>query len=94
MAADFLVARGATVVAHNVRAGRGEIDLLVRWGRELVAVEVKARVGADPRPSFSSDKARKVRATMRLLAPRPHRLDLVAVEVGQAGVGVRWLPGV
>jgi putative endonuclease len=94
LAAEFLAARGATLVARNVRAGPGEIDLLVQWGRELVAVEVKARVGADPRPSFTSEKARRVRDTMRLLSPRPHRLDLVAVEVGQAGVDVRWVPGV
>ncbi|MGI9649130.1 MAG: YraN family protein [Acidimicrobiia bacterium] len=94
LAADFLVARGATFVDRNVWAGRGEVDLLVRWDRKLVAVEVKTRLGADPRLAFTFDKARKVRDTMRLLSPRPSRLDLVAVEVGRAGAEVRWIPGV
>jgi Holliday junction resolvase-like predicted endonuclease len=82
------------LVGRNVRAGRGEIDLLVRWQGKLVAVEVKTRLGSDPRPSFTRDKARRVRATMRLLSPRPQRLDLVTVEAGQAGAGIRWVPGV
>jgi len=82
------------VVGRNVRAGRGEIDLLVRWDGKLVAVEVKTRQGGDPRTSFTRDKASKVRATMKRLKPRPQRLDLVAVEVGPAGADIRWLPGV
>ena len=77
-----------------MRAGRGEIDLLVRWARKLVAVEVKTRLGADPRPSFTAHKARIGRTAMGLLSPRPHRLDLVAVEVDGAGVDIRWIPGV
>lgn len=94
LAADYLVERGAVVVGRNVRAGRGEIDLLVRWDGKLVAVEVKTRQGGDPRTSFTRDKASKVRATMKRLKPRPQRLDLVAVEVGPAGADIRWLPGV
>ena len=81
-------------MGRNVRAGPGEIDLLARWGSTLVAVEVKTRLGRDPRESFTPDKARRVRATIGRLYPRPRRLDLVAVELSAAGAEIRWVPGV
>lgn len=43
LAAEFLVARGLTIVARNFRARRGEIDLIARDGATLVFVEVRLR---------------------------------------------------
>ena len=43
MAAEFLVARGLTIVARNFRIRRGEIDLIARDGDTLVFVEVRLR---------------------------------------------------
>jgi Holliday junction resolvase-like predicted endonuclease len=82
------------VVGRNIRSGRGEIDLLVRWPGLLVAVEVKTRAGADPRTAYTDDKSRAVRQAARLLRPRPRRLDLIAVELGRQAVDIRWVPGV
>ena len=42
-AARHLVRRGYRIVARNVRAGGVELDLVVRRGRIIVFVEVKAR---------------------------------------------------
>ncbi|HEX9704006.1 MAG TPA: YraN family protein [Gemmatimonadales bacterium] len=41
----YLETRGFTVVAHRFRAGRIEIDLVVRRGDLVAFVEVKARRG-------------------------------------------------
>jgi len=81
-------------VGRNVRAGRGEIDLLVRLDANLVAVEVKTRASGDARAAYSADQARNVAETARRLRPAPNRLDLITVAVGAAGVDIRWIPGV
>ena len=47
IAADFLVARGLTIVARNFRCRRGEIDLIARDGETLVFVEVRLRSRRD-----------------------------------------------
>ncbi|MBT8192460.1 MAG: YraN family protein [Acidimicrobiia bacterium] len=94
LAATFLEERGAVVLGRNVRAGRGEIDLLVRLDSTLVAVEVKTRAGGDPRQAYTAEKARKVDETAGRLTPSPGRVDLIAVAVGRAGVDIRWIPGV
>ena len=43
MAAEFLVARGLTIVTRNFRTRLGEIDLIARDGATLVFVEVRLR---------------------------------------------------
>jgi len=43
LAAQFLAARGLTIVARNFRTRHGEIDLIAREGATLVFVEVRRR---------------------------------------------------
>lgn len=74
--------------------GADEIDLLVAWGRLLVAVEVKTRLGGDPADQFTPAKAARFRRAGQGLRPQPGRYDLVTVSAGRRGVEVRWLPGV
>jgi len=88
-----LVRRGATLVAANLRHGKGEIDLLVQLGGRTVAVEVKTRRVGDPLDSFTADKRRALGRTAAGLVPRPSRIDLVAISAGPDGVAVRWVPG-
>ena len=82
------------MLAHNVKVGADEIDLLVAWGGLLVAVEVKTLVGRDPSEEFTPAKADRFRRAGRGLRPAPARFDLVTVCLRRDGVGVRWLPGV
>lgn len=94
IAERFLIGRGAQLVGRNVRAGRGEIDLLMRMGRRLVAVEVKTRIGHDPRTAFDPAKAERTAAAARRLRRRPQRMDLVTVRLDRLGARVHWIPGV
>jgi Holliday junction resolvase-like predicted endonuclease len=74
--------------------GRGEIDLLVAWDDQLVAVEVKTRLQGDPQDAFTAAKAARFRRAGAGLRPGPRRYDLITVVVGRGGVELRWLPGV
>ena len=76
-----------------MRIGRGELDLIVAFGEEIVAVEVKAGSGRnDPIHHFSEEKERQVRS---LAATRGiGRVDLVSVVRSANGFTVRWLPRV
>lgn len=73
--------RGYRVVARNARARCGEIDLVVRRGREVVAVEVRSRRtgdGDDAADSIQAGKRGRVRRTMAFwLAFRPEDYDEV-----------------
>ena len=82
--------RGYRVLAANVRAGRNELDIVLRRGRRLVFCEVKARSGedyGDPREAVGPEKERRVRRAAEIwLAGNPELLELeIAFEV----VGVR-----
>jgi putative endonuclease len=95
LAADFLIRRGAHIVARNLRVGRGEIDLVVGFGGLRAAVEVKtSQTGGldDPSYAFTVAKARQVRRLAGEIGIS--RIDLVAVKLGRDGVGIRWAPHV
>src|SRR5215210_4111825 len=82
--------RGWSVLAANARAGGNELDVVVRRGRKLVFVEVKARSGSgfgDPWEAVGPEKARRVRrAAEAWLAARP---ELHELEVAFEAVAVR-----
>lgn len=90
-AAEYLSQEGLELIDRNVRAGRGEIDLIMMDGTTLVFVEVRARkTGAwvSAAESISSSKRQKVIETAeRLLAEKPAwrrcscRFDVVAVHL-------------
>jgi putative endonuclease len=57
----FLLSRGWEVTAHRFRAGRSELDLVIRKGRLVAFVEVKARQGdgfGDPLEAVTGPKRR------------------------------------
>ena len=82
--------RGYRILGTNVRAGRNELDLIVRRGRCLTFVEVKQRRGSGFGGAFgavNAEKRRRVRAGARAwLSRNPQRpdirigFDVVAVE--------------
>jgi putative endonuclease len=82
--------RGYTVLDANVHAGGSELDLILRRGRRLVFVEVKARSYddfGDALEAVGPEKGRRVRrAAEAFLASRP---ELKELEVAFEAVAVR-----
>jgi sugar transferase (PEP-CTERM system associated) len=101
LAAAGLRRAGYVVVARNLRTRHGEIDLLVRRGRDYAAVEVKAR-REHPAPERCVDAeqldrvARALRAVASQLRPRPRclRIDVVSVRWSANGEDLLHFPGV
>lgn len=103
LACRHLERSGLALLERNARAGRGEIDLVMRKGDMLVFVEVRARASGAPvtaAESLSPAKCAKVRETaQRLITQRPEwqslfcRFDVVAVTIpdGNGKPHVDWL---
>ena len=90
--------RGYRVLAANARAGRNELDIVVRRGRRLVFCEVKARSGdgyGDPREAVGPEKERRLRRAAEVwLARNPSLLELEIVfeVVGVRGKRIERVP--
>ena len=90
-AQNYLEEHGLVLVQKNYRCRRGELDLIMRDGDELVFVEVKYR-RSDSHGSaaefFDAHKRRKVEAAIasymheHQLNPAlvAHRLDFIAID--------------
>ena len=85
--------RGYRILGANVWIGGYELDLVVRRGRRLAFVEVKAKTGpglGDPLEMGTVEKQRRLRRTAEAwLASHPEcdgfecRFDVVAVRNGR-----------
>ena len=88
VAADFLIARGLTIVARNFRTRRGEVDLIARVGATLVFVEVRlrssSRFGGAAASITAAKRARLTAAARAYLAQLgrepPCRFDAVLLD--------------
>ena len=82
--------RGYRILEANARAGRNELDIVLRRGRMLVFCEVKARSGdgyGDPREAVGPEKQRRLRRAAEIwLARNP---ALLGLEIRFEVVGVR-----
>ena len=82
--------RGYRLLDANARVGRYELDLVLRRGRRVLIVEVKAKGGAafgHPLEMIDEEKVRRVvGATAAWLAARP---ELGGLEVGFEAAAVR-----
>ena len=89
-AREYLTSRGFAFVAANYRTRYGEIDLVMREGRELVFVEVKTRrdgAAGHPAEAVTAAKLRHVARAAGLFRREhdvrtPWRIDVVAVTGG------------
>lgn len=103
---EYLEDRGFTLLAHNLRLGYLEVDLVARRGELAVMVEVRARGrGAFERPlaSLASTKKRMYllnaadRLWRRHLAALPGvermRIDVAAVDLRCAPARVEYIEG-
>ncbi len=87
-ARKFLESRGYEFIASNVRIRRGEVDLVMRDGEELVFVEVKARRYAGTGLPEAAVTPRKLRHIVRVAETwrstvrhsGPWRVDIVAID--------------
>jgi putative endonuclease len=90
LAAVWLMAKGYRVLGFRLRTPHGELDLLVRRGRVLAAVEVKRRRSLDEALAAVSATQRErllralqaVAARRRALAALEPRLDLFVLAPG------------
>lgn len=97
LAERHLLEQGMVVLDRNWRCDEGEIDLVVRDGRVLVACEVKTRRGAScgtPHEAVTPVKLERLRrlamrwAVEQGIRPSDVRIDLVAVLRHDAGAAV------
>lgn len=87
-AADYLLAKGYTLVTRRRKVAGGEIDLVCLDGETLVFVEVKARIapGFRPEEALGAAKAAHLRTAARNWVDacgdegRVWRFDLVAID--------------
>ena len=90
--------RGYRLIEANARAGRYELDLVLRRGRRLVVAEVKEKAGpafGHPLEMIDAEKTRRVlTAAQSWLAAHPEaaELDLVIEAVAVVGRRVERVP--
>lgn len=101
-AAAFLAARGLTILARNVRAPAGEIDLVALDGETLVFCEIRTRRSRGQGGALESVTPAKQRQVVRVakwflaahpaLREQPVRFDVVAIDVRGAEVAIVHVP--
>lgn len=67
---------------------------MIRDGETIALVEVKTRMRGDPVTRFDDEKIRALRRAARRMQPRPRRIDLVTVEMGERAATIVWRRGV
>ena len=98
MAAAYLDCQGYTILAHNWRSRKGELDLVCSQGEDIVFVEVKTRKESDFGLPGDALTAKKKHGLMRAaslylsrndLWSRPCRFDLLSVSIQDRGCIIR-----
>jgi len=87
-AAEYLIAKGYTIVTRRHKTRRGELDIVALDGEILVFIEVKFRraPGYSPEESISRSKLESLRIAMDLYMVEMEihlhevRLDLIAID--------------
>lgn len=101
IAARWLVRQGWTVVAHRFRAGRRDIDLVMRRDHEVAFVEVKARRGqyfgspveaVNYRKQLELGRAARVWVDRFGTAELAYHFDVIGVLMVGDNVKVRYVP--
>ena len=101
IAARWLVRQGWSVVEHRFRAGRRDIDLVMRRDSEVAFVEVKARRGeafGSPVEAVHWRKQRELSRAAKVWVDRngteelAYRFDVVGILVEGEQVRVRYVP--
>ncbi len=96
-AAEFLLAKGLTIITRRFKCRVGELDLVALDGEMLVFIEVKQRLTPDSRPEEAVTHRKRellhqsAREYLRKMdePERAYRIDLVAID----RAGIRHYPG-
>lgn len=86
IAKEFLEKKGYKIIEQNYKTKYGEIDLVCQKGKELIAVEVRTKVGdlyGTPEESLTKKKIRKV--WLNALARGAGRVDAVCIVLKYNG---------
>lgn len=104
LARDYLTARGYELLAENYLVRGGEIDLIMRHGRETVFVEVRQRSDVQygaPGETLDPRKLARLRRAARLYLTRqfgredlPVRLDAILVLGSRSRYRVEHVMGI
>ncbi len=97
LASRYLQAQGLQLLARNYRCAAGEVDLIMRHGKELVFVEVRFRHSAThgtPAETVTRTKQGRIaRAAAHYLQRHPGnppcRFDMVGIEAADR---IDWIP--
>jgi len=98
-ACRYLERQGLTLVERNFRCRAGELDLIMRDGRQLVFVEVRSHHAsryATPAESVTPRKQRRlIHAALYYLQQRridaPCRFDVIAITQSQGESRLQWI---
>lgn len=102
---DYLVVRGYTIVARNLRLGRLELDIVARLGAVVAIVEVRTRGRTSFLPALATisraKQGRLLRAADRLWQDRfgrqgdvdRVRIDVAAVYLDDGAPRVEYIEG-
>jgi putative endonuclease len=93
VAAIHLEAKGFEIVERNWRCDLGELDIIARFGEELIFVEVKTRQGnqmGTPEEGLTEEKSKKLFQLAQIYLSETDidadwRIDLVAIALDQSG---------
>jgi putative endonuclease len=100
---ELLAARGYTILAHNLRLGHRELDIVARRGAVLTAFEVRFRSATSWQSSLGSigtTKRRHLQSALRSLWARVRRdptiervkLEIAAVTFSSDEIHVEIVP--
>jgi len=101
IAARWLVRQGWSVLDHRFRAGRRDIDLVMRREQEVAFVEVKARRGdafGSPVEAVHHRKQQELSRAAKVWVDRfgmvefAYRFDVVGILVEGDRVRVKYIP--
>lgn len=100
LACRYLEAQGLRLLERNYRCAAGELDLVMRDGRNLVFVEVRyRRHNRFGTPAESVDRRKQAKLTAAALhylqakgSKQAARFDVIAVSPSGNGFTVQWIP--
>lgn len=104
MAEAYLECQGFRVIGRNWSCRHGEIDLIVKRGRELRFIEVKYRTSTEfgfPEEAITEVKLEHIKKAVemylfKLKSPiRHYQIDIISIlKIGQYKPEIRWIEGV